>query len=209
MARPKQSREARSAIKKSWILEKAQALFWQKGYHRTSIKDIANACQCKPANIYNYFESKEEILYEVIRSITRRTIDTIKPLQTDETTSPAEQLRTMLKSHFGLLAKMPKSIILINDTGLKELTPEHRKAIIRERDIYDGILRSILRRGIERGQFAPVDDQIIGYFISSVLVRSNIWFSARGRLTADQVTDVMFDFIYNGIKAGGDRAIRA
>src|SRR5208283_3419181 len=48
------------------ILESARVLFWKKGYPGTSMVDLANACACKPANLYNYFKTKEEILFEVL-----------------------------------------------------------------------------------------------------------------------------------------------
>ncbi|WP_410291021.1 TetR/AcrR family transcriptional regulator, partial [Desulfosarcina sp.] len=48
------------------MLNKARALFWSKGYNSTSMQDIARAYSCKPANIYNFFARKEDILYEVL-----------------------------------------------------------------------------------------------------------------------------------------------
>ena len=193
-----------SSIKKSWILDKAEMLFWQKGYQSTSMKDIATACDCKPANLYNYFKSKEEVLYEVIKDITSQTVAVVEPFDEDETTSPVEQLKMLIKGHFKLMVDMKRSMVLISDTGLKELSPEHRKDIIRLRNTYDSILRKILRRGIDSGDFADIDDQVIGYFIASMIVRSNIWFSAKGRLSPDQVSDIMFDFVYRGIRAKCD-----
>ena len=65
------------------VYKKGGALFWQKGYHSTSMRDIAIVCKCKPANIYNYFASKEDILYEVILDITEQTVSSIKHLEDD------------------------------------------------------------------------------------------------------------------------------
>lgn len=194
-------KEMRSSIKKTQILDKAETLFWQKGYYSTSMKDIARACECNPANIYNYFKSKEEILFEVIRDITSQAVSLVQPLENDESTSPVEQLKTLIKSHFGYLVDMKRSIVLISDTGLKDLSPEHRKVIVGLRDDYGRILRKILRRGEETGDFAKIDEQIISYLIASLIVRSNLWFSNKGRLTSDQVSEIMFNFVYHGIKA--------
>jgi AcrR family transcriptional regulator len=196
----KDHRETRSAIKKSFILEKAGLLFWQKGYHHTNMKDIADACGCRPANMYHYFRSKEDILYEVIRDITERTVASVRHLEYDDTTDPVTQIKSLIKGHYGLLMKMDKSNLLLPDTGLRDLTPEHQKDIIDLRDVYDNILRKVLRRGIDSGVFANIDERITGYFISSMIVRSNIWFSPSGRLSADEVTDMMFNLIYRGIR---------
>ena len=165
------------------------------------MRDIAAACRCKPANIYNYFPGKEDILYEVILDITEQTVASIKHLEDDETTNPVDQLRSLINSHFKFLVSKKQSSVLISDTGLKELTPEHRKGVIRVRDQYDTIMRRVIRRGEDSGDFSVKDDKIVTYFISSVIMRSSIWFSPRGQLSADEVSDEMFNFIYRGIKA--------
>ena len=201
MTMRQQPAEKPSSIKRSWILEKAGALFWQKGYHSTSMRDIALVCKCKPANIYNYFASKEDILYEVILDITEQTVSSIKHLEDDETTEPVDQLKSLIKSHFKFLVSKKQSSVLISDTGLKELTAEHRKSVIQLRDKYDNIMRRVIRRGIASGDFAVKDEKLVTYFISSVIMRSSIWFSPKGQLSADEVGDDMFDFVYRAIKA--------
>ena len=47
---------------KNQIISKARDIFWKKGYLGTSMKDIAKSIGCKPANLYNYFQSKEQLL---------------------------------------------------------------------------------------------------------------------------------------------------
>ena len=196
-----QRRELRSSIRISLILEKAESLFWQKGYNSTSMKDIASACDCKPANIYNFFNSKEDILYAVIKDNITRVLSLLEPLENDDITSPLELLKTFINNHHEFRVRKKRSFIVINDTGLKDMSPVHRKEIVGLRDKYDRILRKILRRGIETGVFTDIDDQIISYFISSIIIRSNIWFSEKGRLSSGQIGDMMFDFVYRGIKA--------
>lgn len=200
MLRSQQRKEMRSSIKKSWILDKAGVLFWEKGYHGTGMRDIAKACECKPANIYNYFEGKEDILFEVIREITEQAVMSIKFLEDDEGTDPVEQLRLLIANHFHVLTQMTRSNKLISDTGLKDLSTDHRNVIIELRDKYDSIMRKVLRRGIESGDFSVKDERIVVYLISSFIVRSSIWFSPKGKYTADEISDMMFDFAYRAIK---------
>jgi len=101
----------------------------------------------------------------------------------------------------GLLVRMKRSSILISDTGLKDLSIEHRKAIVQLRDIYDNIMRKVIERGIKKGLFDVKDIKVTIYLTSSVIIRSTIWFSPKGRLSVDEVGDIMFDYIYRGIKA--------
>ncbi|HEY95337.1 MAG TPA: TetR/AcrR family transcriptional regulator [Dehalococcoidia bacterium] len=201
MLRAGQRKELKSSIKKSWILDKAGMLFWQQGYHGTSMRDIADACDCKAANIYNYFKGKEDILFEVIKDITERAVNSVRHLEDDSNTSPLQQLRSFIDSHLGVLVQMKKSSVLISDTGLQNLTREHRKVIVVLRDDYDRIMSKVISRGIESGDFAVKDIKVTVYLISSVIIRSTIWFSPKGRLSADEVADIIFDFVYRGIKA--------
>ncbi len=201
MVKNARQNESSSSVKKSRILDKAGTLFWRKGYHSTSMRDIASACNCKAANIYNYFAGKEDILFEVTRDIHERAVASVKHLDEDEVTSPVEQLRSLVKSHFGLLVRMKRSSILISDTGLKDLSTEHRKAIVQLRDIYDNIMRKVIERGIKQGIFEVKDIKVTIYLTSSVIIRSTIWFSPKGRLSVDEVGEIMFDYVYRSIKA--------
>jgi AcrR family transcriptional regulator len=201
MLRSSQRKELQSSIKKSWILDKAGMLFWQKGYHGTSMRNIADACDCKAANIYNYFKSKEDILFEVIKDITERAVNSVRHLEDDDTIGPVEQLRSLIHNHLGVLFQMKKSSVLISDTGLQNLTREHHRIIVELRDTYDRIMTKIIRRGIESGDFVVRDEKVTVYLISSVIIRSTIWFSSKGRLSVKEVGDIMFDFVYGGIKA--------
>ena len=148
-----------------------------------------------------FFTGKEAILYEVIRDITRELVDLVTPLGHDESTDPVELLRTFIKTHFKFHTSMKKSMITVTDTGLKDLSPEHRKEILELRREYNRMLDKILRRGIDSGALADIDEGIVGNFIASIIIRSNVWFSEKGRLTVDEMGDAVFEFAYKGIKA--------
>lgn len=199
--RSKQRRELRSSIRRSFILDKAEALFWEKGYNSTSMNEIASACDCKAANIYNFFTGKEAILYEVIRDINMELLELVLPLENDETTNPVELLRKFIKIHFAFHSNLKKSMITVTDTGLKNLTPEHRKEILELRRGYNRVLRKILRRGIESGELAEIDETIVCNFIASIIIRSNVWFSEKGKLSVDEMGETVFQFAYKGIRA--------
>ena len=135
------------------ILDKARTLFWRKGYISTSMRDIAAAYGCKPANIYNFFPNKEEILFEVLREEMEQIIDPIRHLEEDNATTPEEQLRLVIGSHLKLTLSYRRSAKLLFDVALNNLSRAKRKKIVDLRDIYDRIIRKILRRGMDAGCF--------------------------------------------------------
>lgn len=57
------------------ILAVGMELFAESGYHGTSIRDIAEACDLQPASLYSHFENKEEVL----RGIVTQYLEALRP----------------------------------------------------------------------------------------------------------------------------------
>jgi AcrR family transcriptional regulator len=188
------------------MLAKASTLFWQKGYGVTSMRDIATAYGCKASNIYNFFPNKEALLYEFLSSQMKLIISKIEHLENDQSMRPIEQLRFLISKHLNHTLSYRKNSQFLFDVGLNWLSPSKRRKIIELRDAYDRILRKIIQRGIDAGDFADHDPKITAFSISSMIVRSIIWFSPKGELSVDQVSDHICDFVLNGLKKeAGDR----
>ena len=66
-------KQRRTAAKRELILEAAGRLFAEKGYHRTTTKDIAEASDVSEGTIYNYFSSKEDLLFGILK-VVRNTM---------------------------------------------------------------------------------------------------------------------------------------
>ncbi len=188
------------ALRKQSIIDYARPIFFQQGYESTTMKDIARACGFEPPNIYNYFRSKEQLLYEVMRDAHGKALSVVKPWENDTTTSPVEQLRAVIKTSFEEVVNWTKSTRVTIESEIRHLTPAHRRKIYELRSEYDRCLRSIIKRGIASHDFAPVDDKITGFFIVSLTVRSVIWFSPQGELSASELADRMFNFVLCGLK---------
>ncbi len=189
------------APKRKGILAKTRRLFWEKGYHETTMKDIGNACRCEPSNIYNYFPSKEALLYEIIIQDVGLLVSSIKHLENDDLTSPAEQLQSLIKNHINISLGYRRTAKLLFEieSELRILSPAKQKKIFKLRDDYDRILQKIIRRGIDAGVFAEVDVKLVNYCIASMIIRTRLWYSPRGRLSADEIADGIFKFTLNGI----------
>jgi AcrR family transcriptional regulator len=182
------------------MLAKARILFWKKGYYGTSMRDIATACNCKSANIYNYFPSKEDILFEMLKNEMELIVDPVLSFEKDDTADPVEQLRLMIETHVSITLGRMRSSKMLFDTDLGSLSPAKRKIIIEMRDTYDRILCAIIQRGVDRGVFAQIDVKMAAYSIASMIVRTRMWFSPRGRLSVKEVQAFIFAFALNALK---------
>lgn len=184
------------------ILEKASALFWVNGYEKTSIKDIARSCSFEASNIYNYFSSKEQILYEILQEETERVINsTIKLLDESHVKSPSEQIQILIKNQLNLLLRRRRSSGMLFDVEFRSLLPKHRRKIVELRDAYENMLRRIIRAGIDSGDFAPIDINMACLIISSMILRVRLWYSPKGRLSPSEIADFIYQFALKGLNS--------
>ena len=183
------------------ILDKARTLFWRKGYISTSMRDIAAAYGCKPANIYNFFPNKEEILFEVLREEMEQIISPIKHLEEDDGTTPEEQLRLVIVSHLKLTLSYRRSAKLLFDVSLDNLSQAKRKKIVDLRDTYDRIIRKILHRGMKTGRFREVDEKLAGFMIASMITRTRLWYHPKKGISVKDLADFIFEFALIGLRA--------
>ncbi len=184
---------------KELIIAKSSSLFWEKGYAETSMKDIANECGFRPANIYNFFKNKESILFEILFDEMTEILSPIKRLEDDESIDPRKGIRLVIENHVRLTLGEKRTSKLLFDVGMNNLSPSNRKKIIKLRDDYDRIAIKIISRGVKTGVFADVDPKMAVFSIASMIVRTRIWYSPDGRYSIDDIIDFIYNFTIHGI----------
>lgn len=193
--------EKESKIQQKLILFKSSSLFWEKGYAETSMRDIANECGFRPANIYNFFENKEMILFEILHQEMEDILQPVRVLKDDQNLDPRDELKRIIENHIRLTLGEKRRSKLLFDSGLNNLSPKNRKKIIRLRDEYDLICMTVLERGIKKGVFSCSNVQFAVYFIASMIARSRIWFKPDGEYSIDYIIDFLYDFSLKALSA--------
>lgn len=179
------------------ILEKSMFLFNEKGYVNTGMDEIATACSCDVANLYNYFPSKEHLLHDVIKAMIAGALDMFDEVDKDEKLHPSQKLRTLIQ-------KQMEGRIRLGFTDLyskykTNLDPVHARDIVSMRDQYDYKLRELIRDGIASGDFRDTDVKIAVIAIGAFIERIVVWYSPKGKLSLSEVTDTYCDLLFNGI----------
>jgi TetR/AcrR family transcriptional regulator, cholesterol catabolism regulator len=190
-----------NGVRKKKILALARQLFWQNGYSSVSMRDLARAYGCQPANLYNYFKTKESILFEVLLEEMEQIVQPISHLEHEEDGNPVDQLRFIISSHLKVTLSHRRSAKTLFDVALGSLLPANRKVIVSMRDTYDRTIRSVVQRGQEKGLFMPYDEKLVGFMISSMVTRSRIWFHPKKGVTVDELADFIFRFALTGIQS--------
>jgi len=83
------------------IVNGALSLFLTKGYHPTTIREIAKACQMSIGQLYHYISSKDDVLYLVHKHMQKVWYDYLKKSKMDQIDDPIEKLSEVL--HYSMM----------------------------------------------------------------------------------------------------------
>jgi AcrR family transcriptional regulator len=190
-------------MQRSDIIQAAAQIFRQKGYHGTSMQDIADAVHLQKASLYHHVSGKQEILVDILDRALDLLIEDIEEVAKSEI-KPEEKVRQAMQAYVGRLTE---------DTDLAAvLMQEHRSladdlhaAHIARRDRLESIWREILREGTKSGDFRPTDEVITTFAILGVLNWMISWYQPGGRLSAEEIANQFGDIFLIGLRNGRDQ----
>src|ERR687888_2585658 len=132
--------------RRSELTRQAARLFAEKGYHGTSIGDLAEAMGVQKGSLYAHIRSKADLLWEVARDgaeAFHAAIDAIP----DEL-SPTEKIRRALRAHLRVVAEqLDVATVFVREW--RYLEGERRDAFVAERRRYEERFRALFREGRE------------------------------------------------------------
>src|SRR5919205_2352363 len=89
--------------KLEFILRTSARVFAEKGFHSTSMRDIARATKVSLAGLYYYCESKDELLFLIQDNCFGRVLERLES-RLKETTDPVERFRVVVENHLSFFA---------------------------------------------------------------------------------------------------------
>ena len=170
----------------------AAELFFTKGYEATTIREIAQALGIKSASIYYHWESKEEILFDLIRSTMEQLVDGARTVL-DEEASPDRRLAGLVVHHVIIHALRPKETTL-GESELRSLKGKRLERALTMRDDYEGLVLGVLEEGARMGIFSSLDLKLSAYAIISQCTNVGIWYRDGGRLSLGEIAAVYANF---------------
>lgn len=174
------------------IRNAAVELFRDRGYSATTTRDIAARAGITVGSLYNHFESKQALLFDVLLSAHQEALDLLGELL-DERLSPSEALRVAARGHARFHAEHPAAITVVYK-DIAFLSPEQYQRIVQLRHQYENIVIGIIQAGLEQGAFRVDDAPLAAIAILSMGIRISAWFKPGGRLTADQIAEHYAEF---------------
>lgn len=147
------------------ILEQAFKLFSERHYSSVTMRDIAECCGINVSLIYHYFDSREHLLEAVLDHAIERLIGDYRALGAEQAT-PWRAVESWLDLHVEDAAiVMPMVKILADHMGKRGENAAVDAAVDKLFRNERAFLEAALRRGVDAGDFAPVDAAQMARFI--------------------------------------------
>ena len=162
------------------------------------MRDIAAAADLSPANLYNYFKGKNELLFFCQDNSLDRMLAALKTARSAKA-GAAEKLRLVIDSHLRcVLDEVEGSAAHLLTT---QLPINLQRPLVAKRDRYEEGVRQLILAGIQSGEFIECDAALATRAILGALNWSVRWFSHDGPLTASQIAEEFSHFLIRGLLA--------
>ena len=182
------------------ILAAAVRLFGERGYDKLSMRELAAAAGCSPANLYHHFDSKYEIFFTIIEEamlLHLKGLDEALAGHDD----PVDQLRHVLENHLRLHMEQPEVRLLRPD--FHPLQGEERARFIAQRDQYEQGVRAIVGRAREQGRLGVGDPKLAVMVALAAATEVDRWYRPDGALPSRELVRRIADFLMDGFRGDG------
>src|SRR4051812_29788857 len=179
----------------------AARLFAQKGYHGTSVGDLAEALGVQKGSLYAHIESKADLLWEVARDGAAAFHDALDSVPEDA--APAEKIRLGLRAHLRVVAEqLDVATVFIREW--RYLAGERREEFVAERRRYEERFRALLREGRELGELrTDLDDATAALLALSAANWAYTWL--RPGSETDELADRFTALLLDGMRGYASR----
>lgn len=180
------------------VLAASAQLFRKRGYERTTVKEIAEACNMLPGSLHYRYPSKESILVDLMRLALEQVSTSLMQVIAG-VNNPIEQLRRGINAHLQLLVS-GSDMVYVLLFEWRSLQGQARNEMIQLRDRYEALwsamLQSIAAQGVIR---QDVDLQLLRLIGLGALNWVATWFHEEGRYNLEDVGNFVWQIIRDAV----------
>jgi AcrR family transcriptional regulator len=183
------------------LSRQAARLFAQKGYHGTSIGDLAEAMGVQKGSLYAHIEGKQDLLYQTMSDGARAFHGALDAIP--EQLPAAEKIRLALRAHLRVVAEqLEVATVFVQEW--RYLEGERLEEIVSERRRYEDRIRELFREGRELGELrSDLDDGDATLLLLSAANWAYTWL--REGTDTDALADRLYRLLVDGMRGYSTR----
>jgi AcrR family transcriptional regulator len=168
------------------VLSAAVQMIAARGYHGTSVRDIAGFAGLSPGTIYNHFGSKHDLLVTILVRGGQALVESTEKALLDAPPDPPSRLDAIVRTHVGVHAENPLESY-IGNSELRSLEPVALERVIANRDAQQRIFDRVVADGVQRGAFGTTNPVEAARFVVTACTAVAMWFRPAGPASEEQV----------------------
>lgn len=177
------NREKQFAAKRRAVIRAAGEAFRRRGYHNTSMVDIAKALGLTKAALYYYVKNKEEVLFECHLMVYEAMTEALKtPRDTEH--SGLEHLEYVFSNLVRLLTRDGLSLL----TDVNSLSGDFYQTVLNQRGKIERRITRMVKDGMADGSIRDGDPRLTVFFFMGALNWLNAWYDPDGRVDGEQIS---------------------
>ena len=172
-------------IKRQEVLREAAASFNFKGYHGTSLTEIATSLGVTKAALYHYFPNKNSLLAACFEQAMDVAFASLEHGRKQGKNGRDRLVLTISGYVSQLIDELNCCVVLMEEQALE---PGDRAKLVRQRDRFERALRALVKEGIDDGSVVPCDPKLAIFVILGAMNWVPKWFKPGGAWTPEQLT---------------------
>ncbi|MFC9553771.1 TetR/AcrR family transcriptional regulator [Rhodococcus sp. NPDC056960] len=183
-------------------IDAAARVFHRRGYDSATVGDIAEELDVTRAALYYYFNSKEELLYEIIREMHEINLGNLAIAEAN-----AGDARTRLWNYFAGHARVNLKYFIQSSVAYRDLDhlgPDNRQDVVALRDKTQAFVRRLLSEAADEGVVCTLADLDLASIAMFTTVNAvHIWYHPDGPMDHDEAARSIADFVVAGVLCRG------
>lgn len=198
--RSRKERDNERVLKRQALLLAAVRMFNERGFHATSLDDVAAILGVTKPVIYHYLGNKDQVLFECVRSGLAQLREAAETAA-QESGNGLDRLRVFLRRYAEInMGDFGRCTIR---TGDEALSPESRKHFRALKAEIDRAMRALIEDGVADGSINAKDIRLTAFTLAGALNWPARWFRADGPEKAEDVAAMMVEILCDGVKPRG------
>jgi AcrR family transcriptional regulator len=183
-------------VKRDAVLRTAAQMFNEKGFHATSLDEVAERLHITKPTLYYYVKNKDDILFQCVSrglALLQDAIDAVGQSggsAKDKLFAAMRQYAEIVTMDFGMC------LIRVGEDPLPSASREKLRGMKRALDLE---FRQLIEEGIAEGSLAPCDPKMAAFTVAGALSWIGRWYSPDGPLSPDDIATEMIKLLAFGV----------
>ncbi len=173
---------------KATIRKAALRMFAERGYNAVSMRDLADAVGMRQGGLYNHFEGKQALLFDLMESHMVALLAELDEAMADASGTRA-RLEAFVRHHVAHHLNYPDDVFLAY-MEIRSLDSGNRARIVALRNRYEHVLREILEDGGAEGLFSIGDAAVHARMLLAMMTGVTVWYRDNGRLSRGEAVEL-------------------